>query len=44
LTSKLAETELEKRGKPYKKSDIDALAATYILDDYISAHQVKEVH
>ncbi|HSW79722.1 MAG TPA: Holliday junction resolvase RuvX, partial [Candidatus Saccharimonadales bacterium] len=44
LTSKLAEAELEKRGKPFKKSDIDALAATYILDDYISAHKTKAPH
>jgi len=30
-----AEAELKKRGKPYVKADIDALAATYILEDYI---------
>jgi len=35
LTSVQAEAELKKRGKPYAKADIDALAATYILEDYI---------
>lgn len=35
LTSRKAEDELEARGKPYQKGDIDALAATYILDDYL---------
>ncbi len=37
LTSHQAEAELEKRGKPFKKSDIDALAAIYILEDYMSS-------
>ena len=37
LTSRQAEAELEKRGKPYKKSDIDALAAIYILEDYMAS-------
>lgn len=37
LTSAKATSELESRGKPYKKGDIDALAATYILEDYLSA-------
>lgn len=36
LTSKKAESELRSRGKPYEKSDIDALAATYILEDYLA--------
>lgn len=36
LTSKKAETELQQRGKPYQKGDIDALAATYILEDYLA--------
>lgn len=36
LTSRKAETELRQRGKPYVKGDIDALAATYILEDYLS--------
>ena len=36
LTSHKAETELEARGKPYQRSDIDALAATYILQDWLA--------
>lgn len=35
LTSKKAEEELKARNKPYAKEDIDALAATYILDDFM---------
>lgn len=35
LTSRQAETELRARGKKYAKGDIDALAATYILEDYL---------
>lgn len=35
VTSKQAEEELRTRGKPYSKADIDALAATYILEDYL---------
>lgn len=35
MTSKKAESELIQRGKPYQKGDIDALAATYILDDFL---------
>ena len=35
LTSRKAEAELISRGKPYVKGDIDALAATYILEDYL---------
>lgn len=35
VTSVKAEEELRSRGKPYEKSDIDALAATYILEDYL---------
>jgi putative Holliday junction resolvase len=38
LTSRQAEEELKARGRPYKKGDIDALAATYILDDYLAEH------
>jgi putative Holliday junction resolvase len=37
LTSVAAEDELKQRGKSYDKADIDALAATYILTDYLSA-------
>jgi putative Holliday junction resolvase len=36
LTSKQAETELRSRGKPYGRGDIDALAATYILEDWLA--------
>lgn len=34
-TSALALTELAARKKPYTKGDIDALAACYILEDYL---------
>lgn len=40
LTSAKAEAELRSRGKPYRKGDIDALAATYILEDYIKENPV----
>jgi putative Holliday junction resolvase len=36
VTSVKAEQELQRRGKPYKKSAIDALAATFILEDYLN--------
>lgn len=35
LTSVKAEKELEARKKPFAKGDVDALAATYILGDYL---------
>jgi putative holliday junction resolvase len=35
LTSQKAEAELQARHKPYQKGDVDALAATYILEDYL---------
>ncbi len=35
LTSQKAEDELRDRRKPYRKDDIDALSATYILDDFM---------
>lgn len=38
LTSQKAEEELRRRGKPYQKGAVDALAATYILEDYIKEH------
>jgi putative Holliday junction resolvase len=38
LTSRLAEDELKARGRPYKKADIDALSATYILEDFLRDH------
>lgn len=36
LTSVQAEEELDKSGKPYQKGDVDALAATYILNDFLN--------
>lgn len=39
VTSRKAEAELKGRGKPYAKADIDALAATYILDDFLVTTQ-----
>jgi len=39
VTSRQAEAELIARGKPYKKEDIDALSAVYILEDYLRDHQ-----
>jgi putative Holliday junction resolvase len=38
VTSKQAEAELEARGKTYQRGDIDALAATYILEDFLAGH------
>lgn len=38
LTSRKAEEELAARGKPYVKGDVDALAATYILDDFLQEY------
>ena len=35
VTSHQAKEELNSRGKPYEKGDIDALAATYILEDFL---------
>jgi putative holliday junction resolvase len=35
VTSKKAEAELKGRGRPYSKEDIDALSATYILEDFL---------
>ena len=34
-TSIKAKAELEARGKPYAKGEVDALAATYILEDWL---------
>lgn len=36
LTSRKAEAELRANGKHFSKGDIDALAATYILEDYLA--------
>lgn len=38
MTSKHAEAELKSKGKLYDKGDIDALAATYILEDFFTEH------
>ena len=38
LTSVQAEAEIESRGGSYSKADVDALAATYILQDYLQEH------
>lgn len=38
LTSVMAEDRLKASGKPYQKSDIDALAAAIILQDYLEIH------
>lgn len=37
LTSRRAEEELEARKKPFSKEDVDALAATYILEDFVTS-------
>lgn len=42
-TSVKAEKELEARKKPYAKEDIDMLAATYILEDFLREHP-EELH
>lgn len=39
LTSKQAEEELKQRGATYNKGDVDALAACYILTDFLVAHK-----
>jgi putative Holliday junction resolvase len=38
LTSRQAEAELDARDKPYGKGDIDALSATYLLEDFMRDH------
>lgn len=38
LTSQKAEEELRARGVPYNKAEVDALAATYILSDFLGDH------
>ncbi|MEO7364367.1 MAG: Holliday junction resolvase RuvX [Candidatus Saccharimonadales bacterium] len=43
LTSRLAEAELEARGTSYQNGDVDALAATYILQDYLAEHATTGV-
>ncbi len=39
VTSHKAEEELKARGGHYQRGDIDALAATYILEDFLSDQQ-----
>jgi putative Holliday junction resolvase len=41
LTSKKARAELDAGKKQYRRGDIDALAATYILEDFLTAHPVE---
>lgn len=36
VTSKKAEAELRARGGRYERGDVDALAATYILEDFLN--------
>jgi len=43
LTSQKAEEELKSRGKPYEKGDIDALAACYILEDYLNSQEHTQI-
>ena len=42
LTSAKAEDELRTRGKPYKPEEVDALAATYILEDWLREHEPRK--
>ncbi len=42
LTSKKAEEELEARGKPYAKGEVDALAACYILEDFLEDNLMQK--
>ncbi len=39
VTSVLSEAALQAKKKGYSKGDIDALAATYILEDFLAAHK-----
>jgi putative Holliday junction resolvase len=41
LTSKLAESELAKRKVRYTKEEVDALAACFILRDYLEQHIIS---
>ncbi len=43
VTSRQAEEELIARGKPYKKGDIDALSAVYILEDFLRDHSEGKI-
>lgn len=45
LTSVRAEEELRNRKKPFEKSDIDMLAAVYILEDFIANNsEIYEIY
>ncbi len=39
VTSIQAKVELEARGKGYQRGEVDALAATYILEDFLAEHR-----
>lgn len=41
LTSRKAKEELQSKGRPFNKEDIDALAATYILEDFLQENSEK---
>jgi putative Holliday junction resolvase len=41
LTSKLSEDRLRLSGKHYEKGEVDALAATYILEDYLEGQPTE---
>ncbi len=41
LTSWQAENELGSSKKPFSKSNIDALSAVYILEDYLNQQQIE---
>ena len=41
VTSVQAEKELINRGKHYSKGDVDSLAATYILDDFLQQSRIE---
>ena len=43
LTSQKAETELRDRGVSYNKGQVDALAATYLLDDFLSENRERQL-
>lgn len=38
VTSRLSQDSLKAKGKPFQKGAIDALAASYILEDFLHAH------
>lgn len=44
LTSKHAEAELRAKGRPYDRAAVDALAATYILEDFLNERQQRKVN